>query len=203
MSLIRICEVGVSGNIDRNIVIVDGIAHEPVPAGVPVRKQFFSPSLAFCYVLHTVGSGYSDEHSGGFFGLVIFFGPPEAGAGSLAGNRYPWFAIFTCLPNKPTVPGRAVSRYRRPRIKEPESAPGAFPDGFRKVDEHRVILPLPGKRMSFPQNAVNLHVLKQIHLNAIETVSGPERSEEHTSELQSLMRTSYAALFLKKTSKQN
>src|SRR3546814_11676756 len=28
--------------------------------------------------------------------------------------------------------------------------------------------------MSFPQNAVNLHVLKQIHLNAIETVSGPE-----------------------------
>src|SRR3546814_7392879 len=45
---------------------------------------------------------------------------------------------------------------------------------LRKVDEHRVILPLPGKRMSFPQNAVSLHVLKQIHLNAIETVSGPE-----------------------------
>src|SRR3546814_569978 len=120
MSLIRICEVGVSGNIDRNIVIVDGIAHEPVPAGVPVRKQFFSPALAIGYVHQTVGNGYADEHAVGFFGLVIFVGPPEAGAGSLAGNRYPWFAIFTCLPNKPTVPGRAVSRYRRPRIRSEE-----------------------------------------------------------------------------------
>src|SRR3546814_13991485 len=135
MSRIRIGEVGVSGNIDRNIVIVDGIAHEPVPAGVPVRKQFFSPALAIGYVHQTVGTAYAAEHAVGFFALVIFVGPPEAGAGSLAGSRYPWFAIFTCPTNTHTVPGRAVSRYRRPRIKEPESATGALTHCYRKVDE--------------------------------------------------------------------
>src|SRR3546814_6842480 len=40
-------------------------------------------------------------------------------------------------------------------------------------------------------------------LNPAAGVPGPERSEEHTSELQSLMRNSYAVFFWKKKKKEN
>src|SRR3546814_7470911 len=58
---------------------------------------------------------------------------------------------------------------------------------------------------------VRLHVLRRRHLLALagadpqlaETVEGDARSEEHTSELQSLMRSSYAVFSLKKKNKAN
>src|SRR3546814_1036038 len=46
------------------------------------------------------------------------------------------------------------------------------------------------------------HVAPRLALEARDRIGGDRRSEEHTSELQSLMRTSYAVFCLKKKTKQ-
>src|SRR3546814_6240743 len=57
-------------------------------------------------------------------------------------------------------------------------------------------------RMAVDQDAVAEALLGLRHQAAQRLVVGPVRSEEHTSELQSLMRISYAVFCLKKKKKQ-
>src|SRR3546814_4601962 len=74
--------------------------------------------------------------------------------------------------------------------------------GLRRFQRHRIeravlhILQGPGRRLAF---AVDAHLVKELQPCARGQVGlAGGRSEEHTSELQSLMRISYAVFFLKK-----
>src|SRR3546814_8958316 len=60
---------------------------------------------------------------------------------------------------------------------------------------------LPGD--SFANIGESVRIGAQAHRSVVEQNAGTERSEEHTSELQSLMRISYAVFCLKKKNKQN
>src|SRR3546814_1665208 len=66
--------------------------------------------------------------------------------------------------------------------------PGLFADDRVRIDERTVRIALQRARTAVLDRAARFDV---------------ERSEEHTSELQSLMRTSYAVFCLKKNSKNN
>src|SRR3546814_10956440 len=59
--------------------------------------------------------------------------------------------------------------------------------------------------MSIDERPISTDQRRPQHLSATDAAPGRDRSEEHTSELQSLMRTSYAVFCLKKknTYKQN
>src|SRR3546814_2278591 len=64
---------------------------------------------------------------------------------------------------------------------------------------------MPSKRAAVPARGLKLSVKElpavQVRKRYMAHVHGVGRSEEHTSELQSLMRTSYAVSCLKKTKK--
>src|SRR3546814_3937771 len=78
------------------------------------------------------------------------------------------------------------------RLQQPRDAP---------VEPHRIEQRLViGRPLHHPGEPVALAVGRDV----VEEVAVPEtRSEEHTSELQSLMRISYAVFCLKKKKKQN
>src|SRR3546814_6540207 len=76
------------------------------------------------------------------------------------------------------------SRAARARVSARDRAAGAArPDGFRQADGH---------------TAEALRSRRREALVCTSTRTDPARSEEHTSELQSLMRISYAVFCLKK-----
>src|SRR3546814_7188810 len=62
----------------------------------------------------------------------------------------------------------------------------------REPLHERLLRPLPQPKFQF-------HRLQRLHWSKSHPAPAPDRSEEHTSELQSLMRTSYAVFCLKKT----
>src|SRR3546814_1882543 len=74
------------------------------------------------------------------------------------------------------------------------------PNALRLQDvENRV-----DSRMQMPTGGVGLHIAtRYCEFLLIESVGDLRRSEEHTSELQSLMRISYAVFCLKKKTKHN
>src|SRR3546814_9589378 len=67
-------------------------------------------------------------------------------------------------------------------------------DGFQAIDSQRVII---GDK-SDGEQPLAFHPPRQQHAQRLVRVPSLERSEEHTSELQSLMRSSYAVFCLKK-----
>src|SRR3546814_3719638 len=65
-----------------------------------------------------------------------------------------------------------------------------------------VLLDQPGDPLGRPRREGNFQGIRCAHAVLVTPgPSGPERSEEHTSELQSLMRISYAVFCLKKKTK--
>src|SRR3546814_5179615 len=86
-----------------------------------------------------------------------------------------------------------------------------LPGGFLPEEDQGMMIALvqgpPGGTLPRTQKAlvvVNDHFLKdeKANVESVFTVSGFSRSEEHTSELQSLMRISYAVFCLKKKKKE-
>src|SRR3546814_10621448 len=77
-----------------------------------------------------------------------------------------------------------------------------FENGFRHLtnNKHRVqtVAEMAGLKVRVQQSPSSVDFFESLNTNAI-----PMRSEEHTSELQSLMRISYAVFCLKKKKKQN
>src|SRR3546814_3474452 len=69
---------------------------------------------------------------------------------------------------------------------------------FQKALEHKVDLVLPDEPKVFNAAANSGKPLAQTHARAKVCKALRKRSEEHTSELQSLMRISYAVFCLKK-----
>src|SRR3546814_5183131 len=69
---------------------------------------------------------------------------------------------------------------------------GAFPQPYANVQHYRCISPALQAQHGVPD--VDLYAV----LKHIDTVLSTQRSEEHTSELQSLMRISYAVFCLQK-----
>src|SRR3546814_5503867 len=101
-------------------------------------------------------------------------------------------SIFLRDKNKPAASvmlrlndGRALSEMQVQAIVHlvASSVPGLSPDGVSVVDQNGRLLSSPG------DNAGSAETDRQIAV---------QRSEEHTSELQSLMRISYAVFCLKK-----
>src|SRR3546814_3857423 len=99
--------------------------------------------------------------------------------GTTSGNAHALVIVADRTPRGERIaqPEPAIKRDRIGKVRERGSA---FVGGHHQI---RIV-------------AVMAHHIARMHQLAIDQVVG--RSEEHTSELQSLMRTSYAVLCLKK-----
>src|SRR3546814_9586390 len=100
----------------------------------------------------------------------------------------------------PTVPaptGHRTDRHRRRR------GPGKDGPAERRLRPVRRVRPNNNPWISSAANALPRHSVGTLpsHLSAV-SIHNRRRSEEHTSELQSLMRISYAVFCLKKKKKQ-
>src|SRR3546814_10905418 len=98
-------------------------------------------------------------------------------------------ALHQAVPISRDLPAaRDALEQRRPHAQQPAGAEGhQIMEVLRSVVEQRVRLLMPGKRRIECEHPEHRHDQQP-----------PTRSEEHTSELQSLMRISYAVFCLKK-----
>src|ERR1700744_2763566 len=90
-------EVGVISYVGHHIVDIDGIADIPVPAGPVARQVDAVEEAAVGDVGEAVGHGDADANAVGLVGVMVFAGPPEAGAGALADGLEPGMPV-TILP---------------------------------------------------------------------------------------------------------
>ena len=88
-----VAEVDVVADVERYVVVVDGVMDLPVPASVAVAQIFFAEELSVGDVHEAVGDGDGEEHA--FLRLVaplLFVGPPDVRAVTFAGGVDPGVA---------------------------------------------------------------------------------------------------------------
>src|SRR5882762_9929565 len=79
----------VSSDIQRNVVVVDGILDQPVPTGVTVAEIRLADELSVRYVSQAVRDGHANLHRLDFISPLILVGPPDAGALAFARGEDP------------------------------------------------------------------------------------------------------------------
>src|SRR5690606_24416554 len=100
----RVGKVHVVANVGSNVVIVDRVTHEPIETRIAITQVFAPPEPAVGYVGEAVGYANADEHAIHFVRLVVFIGPPYAGAQALAGGGNPVLSVAIFLEIEASVP---------------------------------------------------------------------------------------------------
>src|SRR3546814_10754843 len=115
--------------------------------------------------------------------------------------------IATCPSARPpSAPSAALPNQNRARCVFMQPFFLLFPSGWRGADSViTALMSNGGYRSSCSTLHDRLHVVQICATDAVDAtvaqIDAPRRSEEHTSELQSLMRNSYAVFCLKKKKK--
>src|SRR3546814_6162668 len=98
--------------------------------------------------------------------------------------------------------GRMAGQFAKPRSADMEEIDGVSPPSYRGDNINDIAFDAAGREPD-PQRMIKAYNQSAATLNLLRAfANGGYRSEEHTSELQSLMRNSYAVFCLKKKTTQ-
>ena len=145
-------EMHVVADVQRNVVIVDGILHEPVPARVAVAQIGLADKLSVGNIHQAVGNGDADAHVLNFVAPLIFVGPPDTGADVFARGVDPGMA------GRILAEGDAAEAAYLRRIAGVVEVNRVFLSGaqrFREVDEDGAGIALVFQRSRAEKNFVD------------------------------------------------
>src|SRR5690606_17195912 len=159
-----VCKMHVIADVGSNVVVVDGVAHEPVETGVTVTQILAAAEPAIGDIGKAVGNADADQHAIHFIRLVILVGPPYAGPQALACRRNPMFSVAVFLEIKPAIPRCPLSLQGMAGVVYPERVQPAFFYWPGEINKYRVKLAFKREFLSLVDNLVDPEVIKQINL---------------------------------------
>src|SRR5581483_8163528 len=84
-----VAEVFVRADIERHVVVIDRIVNGPVVARVAIAQVSFADKPSVGNIGERTGNGDVQLHALDFIALLVFVGPPDAGADAFARGRDP------------------------------------------------------------------------------------------------------------------
>jgi hypothetical protein len=163
--------VHVVADIQRDIVIIDGVLHQPIPSGVAIAQIGAAHKLSVRHIDQAIGDRYADLHALHLVAPLVFVRPPDASAGLFARGVDPWMAgrIFTKRDG-----AESARLHGMARVVEVDGVDAAHLERPGEVHEDRSCIPLVLEPLRAEEDFVDMQRGVQVKLDAPTVLEHPE-----------------------------